>query len=392
MPRLSARDRATIAVLVGFAVSAACVAVMGYVEWALVLIAALVAMLGVIARLEFATRRGDVRAQMRDVRQLRRLAEQILSSSKATRGELRNASTTARAMSSVANIYSSHHALGTSGDGQSRVLGEQFSQDMAALRAELRGMRVAHQLLSQTIISTKDGVITSAEALEDMSSKITRIDRRVHRIETESVSEEQALIQLLARYTPRTPLPPLSGWALSPVGMVYLLDAIERRDAVSVVECGSGTTTLWMALAMKVKGSGKVYALENSEDYAAATRKMLEAHGLSEWAQVSVCPLTEQSTPRGEFRWYDLRKVELPEVVDVLLVDGPPGTTGPHARYPVLPLLRASMAADALVMLDDADRPDEREVVGFWMEEGLVGKTLSSPHRGITVFEATAGA
>lgn len=393
MPRLTARDLATIAVLVGFAVAAACVAVMGYVEWALVLIAALVALLGVISRFELATRRGDVRAQMRDVRQSRRLAERILRVSKATRDDLQNASkTTARAMTSSANSHAPRQVLGPRGDGQSRALTEQLSQDMAALRSEIRGMRVSQQLLAQTITSTKDGVFATAEALDDMSTKLTRIDRRVHRIETESVSEEQALLQLLARYTPRTPLPLLSGWALSPVGVVYLLDAIEKRNAVSVVECGSGTSTLWMALVMKAKGSGKVYALESSEDYAVATRAMLEAHGLSEWAQVSVCPLTEQSTPRGELLWYDLKNAGLPEVVDVLLVDGPPGTTGPHARYPVLPLLRTRLAADALVMLDDADRPDERESVGFWMDEGLVGRSIPSPHRGITVFEAAAGA
>lgn len=393
MPRLTARDLATIAVLVGFAVAAACVAVMGYVEWALVLIAALVALLGVISRFEFATRRGDVRAQMRDVRQSRRLAERILRVSKATRDDLQSASkTTARAMTSSANSYAPRQVLGPRGDGQSRALTDQLSQDMAALRSEIRGMRVSQQLLAQTIASTKDGVFATAEALDDMSTKLTRIDRRVHRIETDSVSEEQALLQLLARYTPRTPLPPLSGWALSPVGVVYLLDAIEQRNAVSVVECGSGTSTLWMALAMKAKGSGKVYALENSEDYASATRAMLEAHGLSEWAQVSVCPLTEQSTPRGDFLWYDLENAGLPEAVDVLLVDGPPGTTGPHARYPVLPVLRTRLAAGALVMLDDADRPDERESVGFWMDEGLIGRSMPSPHRGITVFEAASGA
>ncbi|MFB4350033.1 class I SAM-dependent methyltransferase [Microbacterium sp. CR_7] len=392
MPRLSARDLATIVVLVGFAAAASCLALMGYLEWALVLIAALVAVLGLISRIEFATRRSDVRAQMKDVRQSRRLAERILRLVKSTRDDVQTASTTTARAMSAANSYAPRQPLGPRGAGPSPALIEQLSLDMAALRSEIRGMRVAQQLLSQTIVSTKDGVVTSAEALSDLSSTITRIDRRVRRIEIESVSEEQALLQLLARYTPRTPLPILSGWALSPIGVVYLLDAIEQRDAVSVVECGSGTSTLWMALAMKAKGAGKVYALENSAEYAAATRSMLEAHGLSDWAQVSVCPLTEQSTPRGEFLWYDLEQAELPEVVDVLLVDGPPGTSGPHARYPALPLLRARLAADALVMLDDADRPDERDVVGFWTDEGLVGASTASPHRGIRVFQAKAGA
>ncbi|WP_186307540.1 class I SAM-dependent methyltransferase [Microbacterium sp. 1.5R] len=390
MPRLSARDLATIAVLVGFAVAAACLALLGYLEWALVLIAALVALLGLISRVEFAARRGDVRAQMRDVRQSRRLSEGILRLVKATRDDVQRGSTTTVRAMTAASAYAPRQPLGLRGDGQSQVLIEQLAQDMSALRAEIRGMRVAHQLLSQTIISTKDGVVTSAQALEDISSKITRIDRRVRRIEVESVSEEQALLQLLARYTPRTPLPILSGWALSPVGLVYLLDAIEQRDAASVVECGSGTSTLWMALAMKSKGSGKVYALDSSEEYAAETRAMLEAHGLGEWAQVSVCPLTTQSTPRGDLLWYDLAHADLPEVVDVLLVDGPPGTSGPHARYPAVPLLRSRLATDALVMLDDADRPDERDVIGFWADEGLVGTSLTSPHRGIRVFEAHA--
>jgi hypothetical protein len=46
--------------------------------------------------------------------------------------------------------------------------------------------------------------------------------------------------------------------------------------------------------------------------------------------------------------------------IDLLLVDGPPGSLGEMARYPALHVLESQLASNAVVILDDADRPDER--------------------------------
>ena len=66
--------------------------------------------------------------------------------------------------------------------------------------------------------------------------------------------------------------------------------------------------------------------------------------------------------------------------IDLVFVDGPPGTTGPLARYPALPVLRDRCAPGARFILDDAARPDERTIINRWTRE-----------HGATVVDRTPG-
>ena len=53
---------------------------------------------------------------------------------------------------------------------------------------------------------------------------------------------------------------------------------------------------------------------------------------------------------------------------DLLIVDGPPGST-PQSRYPAIPYFRESLADDYAVILDDANRPEEQEILKRWQAE-----------------------
>ena len=69
-------------------------------------------------------------------------------------------------------------------------------------------------------------------------------------------------------------------------------------------------------------------------------------------------------------RWYDVSVLDgIEGTVDLLIVDGPPHKLQRLARYPALPLLIDRLAADAVVLVDDANRRDEREMVRRWQSE-----------------------
>ncbi len=53
------------------------------------------------------------------------------------------------------------------------------------------------------------------------------------------------------------------------------------------------------------------------------------------------------------------------------MVDGPPAYAAGHglARYPALPVLYDWLAPDATLVLDDAERPGEQEVLRRWERE-----------------------
>lgn len=209
----------------------------------------------------------------------------------------------------------------------------------------------------------------AAAATAQRESHLRTLRWQMTKLHADLVTDTQALYQLFARYAPDGPLPPLAGWALGPVQLAALLNVVERRGARTIVECGSGTSTLWLAYALRAAGEGRLVALEHQAEFAAKTRALVDAHGLTDWVEIRHAPLVPTATPRGEFLWYDVDPDSIEGRIDLLLVDGPPGDTGETARYPALPVLRAKLAPRAFVIVDDVERDDEQKVLDLWRED-----------------------
>lgn len=220
---------------------------------------------------------------------------------------------------------------------------------------------------------------TIEETVSSLQTQINRMERRSFRLPSLLLTEHQALQQLMTRYSPEVTLPPVAGWALNPTGILCMTDLIDASARGQIIECGSGTSTLWAAYAIRKKGGGRVIALEHDPDYAKRTREMIRDHGLTDYAEIRSVPLKSTMTPRGEFQWYDIDDERFDAPIDVLLVDGPPGTTGTGARYPAFPLLKEWLSSNAYIIVDDTNREDEREVVRQWLREEPRLKRRAAP-------------
>ncbi|RMG33629.1 MAG: class I SAM-dependent methyltransferase [Gammaproteobacteria bacterium] len=157
-------------------------------------------------------------------------------------------------------------------------------------------------------------------------------------------------------------------WSAGADFLQILVDQVRERKPQRILECSSGLTTLFMARACQLAGTGRVTSLENGPAFAQATRVALEGYGLEAWAEVLDAPLVE--TPLGDqcWQWYDLAALEA-GAIDMLVIDGPPGFLQPLSRYPALPRLADCLAPGALILLDDAARPDEKAIVARWIAE-----------------------
>lgn len=183
----------------------------------------------------------------------------------------------------------------------------------------------------------------------------------------------EALHGLYVELAMQRSLPPTRGWAGSPDFLLELARHARTVRPLVVVECSSGVSTVVLARCLQLNGGGKLYSLEHDRAYAQQTRAQLLRHGLQEWAQVLDAPLITHDLGGdlgGEkWPWYDLAQLP-PEIgIDLLVVDGPPQTTGPLARYPAAPLLFPRLAPGAVVFLDDALRPDEQAALARWQTE-----------------------
>jgi hypothetical protein len=190
----------------------------------------------------------------------------------------------------------------------------------------------------------------------------------VHSAERRLYSQLEALSWLRDELKLATPLPPTRGAAAAPDALLELLRIIDRSHATSVLELGSGVSTIVCARRLQQAGSGHVVALEHLPEYAVATRTQITAQGLDAFATVLDAPLRDVRIGDDTWNWYELGP-GVPEAVDLLFIDGPPKLTGTLARYPALPLLRDRLLPGANVLVDDGDRTDEHEMVRRWEAE-----------------------
>ena len=187
-------------------------------------------------------------------------------------------------------------------------------------------------------------------------------------------SERELLVRLESRdwltrelELPR-PLPPTRAYAATPDLLVELVQAVDRTAPEHVVELGGGISSIVIARRLAQHERGRLTTLEHLPGYAAATRAELEAYDVSQRARVIDAPLVDVELEDETWPWYELGP-DVPERIDLLVIDGPPGLTRPQARYPALPMLRERLAPGALVVLDDTDRTQEQEIVQRWLEE-----------------------
>jgi predicted O-methyltransferase YrrM len=225
--------------------------------------------------------------------------------------------------------------------------------DRRAASAELReSIAALGRVIETTLASKRD---------------LENFERRLRQGTAEDEAQMEAYTQLTQLLPPRTPLPRTRGWAASPDFLLTVVDIVLQRRPGLVVDVGSGLTTVWEALACESIGFGRVVAIDHDEQFGRATDHLVGRQGLAGRAEVRFAPLTEQRAADRDVLWYDAKALHGLDLIDVVVVDGPPGTTGPLARFPALPLLWDRLSPDAVIVLDDADRDDERATVEEWL-------------------------
>ncbi len=156
---------------------------------------------------------------------------------------------------------------------------------------------------------------------------------------------------------------PWSTGSMRPAGMVIVCNDIVHGDRRSIVECGSGISTVLWARLLRQRGGGTVTAIEHDRHWATLVNDLLARESLQDIARVVHAPLA------GEPAWYEPGVLNsLPAAVDLLIVDGPPAHAPGMglARLPALARLESRLTETAAVLLDDIGRPGEQEVLATW--------------------------
>ena len=215
-----------------------------------------------------------------------------------------------------------------------------------------------------------------AGRIGNLATQGTRTFETVRRVEADTRKELkqtfrqlEALQNLNAVLPTSDVLPATRGWAASPDLLLTLVDLVITERPSLIVECGSGASTLWLALALRRFGiDGRIIALDHDPVFSGKTRDFLARHDVLDLAEVRDAPLESFSLDGETYSWYARTAWEDLAEIDLLFVDGPPAATGHQARYPALPLLNKSLSPIVTIVLDDLIVPDMREMLPRWLD------------------------
>ena len=197
----------------------------------------------------------------------------------------------------------------------------------------------------------------------------TGLEKELKKEIRQTFRQLEALQNLSAVLPANDVLPATRAWAASPDLLLVLVDLVIAERPSLVVECGSGASTLWLALAMRRFGiDGRIIALDHDPVFGDKTRGLLARHDVADLAEVRDAPLESFSLNGETYSWYARRAWEDLKGIDLLFIDGPPAVTGQQARYPALPLLAGSLSPVATAVLDDLIVPDMQKVLRLWLD------------------------
>lgn len=182
-------------------------------------------------------------------------------------------------------------------------------------------------------------------------------------------SESQAVPAMYTFLQPDKPLPEFGPYTLSARKTTGLMELVLDEKPGMIVELGSGVSTLISAYCLKKNGKGKLISFEHEKKFAEYTEENIRNHGLSDYVEVIHAPLVDVETDGHVYQWYQIDRDRIKDNIDLLFIDGPVGREQRNARYPALPMLRDKLNPGAVILLDDANREDEKAICKMWMQE-----------------------
>jgi hypothetical protein len=196
-------------------------------------------------------------------------------------------------------------------------------------------------------------------------------------------SELHSMLVILERF-PACTLPTTS-WSMRFSNLHKIMEILDERQPLTIVEFGSGLSTILIASWLDCLGRGKLISYDHDSNWADATKNHLRMHNLEDFAEVRHAPLKEIECDGQRVVWYNLDD-QISDIaeIDLMIVDGPPASASANglSRLPAFFQFRNQFSPNHAIVLDDANRPGEQAIVEKWMQ--FLPHCCSYTHTGLT--------
>ena len=183
-------------------------------------------------------------------------------------------------------------------------------------------------------------------------------------------------------------IPYTPDWSAAADFLKIISDYCLQNKPASIFECSSGLSTLVLARCCQINNYGKVYSLEDGEEYANNISQTIKNYKLEKYASITHASLEKIHANNTEYLWYNTAMIPAPDqTIDMLVIDGPSGFIQKNSRYPALPMLYDRLSKNSIVFLDDAARVDEKEIAELWKSEyPAIEHEYIDTERGCSIF------
>jgi predicted O-methyltransferase YrrM len=179
----------------------------------------------------------------------------------------------------------------------------------------------------------------------------------------ENYRQSEFYLQLLHILDLKAPIPATRGWAGSPDVLLTLIAEATKSKPARALDLGSGVSTLVLG---KIAPQASVISIDNSPEYGAKTRELLDAHQITN-VDLRIAPLKPHA---DGVDWYDLSQFTDIDQIDLLFIDGPPSTeNNKRARHPAISVCLPKLSPRAIIVIDDAGREGEREMAELFAQK-----------------------
>lgn len=162
-------------------------------------------------------------------------------------------------------------------------------------------------------------------------------------------------------------------WPIEEEFARYLIYRIVSNRPINIVELGSGTSSLIILKTLKKLGyKYNLTSFDSDKAFINNTKNLLIAEEVYDEKNVKLIfsQITDVKIKNKLYRWYNPDDFEFKfDKIDLLFIDGPVGGFCKNARYPAINVMKKYLNNGSLVILHDAKRPDETEIVDIWKKE-----------------------
>lgn len=159
---------------------------------------------------------------------------------------------------------------------------------------------------------------------------------------------------------------PYSTFSILYSDLEMLLNHTIFNGSTTILETGSGLSTLVLGKYFKFIGHGKVISLENDKKWYDLMTNLITADELSDFVKIVYCPTIDIKHSNKKGKWYDeaVYQQEIAGVkFDGFILDGPRANSPAliDSRYPSYTLIEGYAKSNYFVFMDDYKRTGDKE-------------------------------